>query len=70
MLPAQTQLDRIIPERCALKPMEKFRMYAASLALVLPLIVEAHPPTQSPAELAARACCARLGADKTRNRRT
>ena len=52
MLHAQTQLDRIIPERTALKPMEKFQMYAASLALVLPLIaVEAHPPTQSPAEL-------------------
>jgi tetratricopeptide (TPR) repeat protein len=32
--------------------MEKFQIYAASLALVLPLIaVEAHPPTQSPAEL-------------------
>src|SRR5690349_20385667 len=52
MLHEQTQLDRIIPEPTALKPMEKFRMYAASLALVLPLIaVEAHPPMQSPEEI-------------------
>src|SRR4051812_44445102 len=52
MLHVQTQLDRIISEHYALKRTERLPMYAASLALLLPLIaVEAQLPAPSPAEL-------------------